>query len=47
MVDESKLALETLMKEHPKSDAAKTAKTKLAELTEKEKPAAKGKDKKK
>jgi tol-pal system protein YbgF len=35
MVAESKLALETLMKEHPKSDAAKTAKVKLAELDEK------------
>lgn len=42
MVAESKLALETLMKEHPKSDAAKTAKVKLAELEEKpEKPAPK------
>jgi TolA-binding protein len=37
MSAESKLALETLMKEHPKSDAAKTAKVKLAEL---EKPVA-------
>jgi tol-pal system protein YbgF len=46
MIDESKLALETLIKESPKSDAAKTAKTKLNEL-EKEKPASKGKDKKK
>jgi tol-pal system protein YbgF len=40
MVAESKLALETLVKEHPKSDAAKTAKAKLAELDEK--PAKKG-----
>jgi tol-pal system protein YbgF len=38
MVAESKLALETLMKEHPKSDAAKTAKVKLAELDEKPAP---------
>jgi tol-pal system protein YbgF len=35
MVAESKLALETLVKEHPKSDAAKTAKVKLAELDDK------------
>jgi tol-pal system protein YbgF len=35
MVAESKLALETLMKEHPKTDQAKTAKVKLAELDEK------------
>jgi TolA-binding protein len=46
MVDEAKLALETLMKEHPKSDAAKAAKAKLLELEVKEKPAAKDKDKK-
>lgn len=32
MNDESRLALEELVKSHPKSDAAKTAKTKLAEL---------------
>ncbi|MBL8957598.1 MAG: tetratricopeptide repeat protein [Myxococcaceae bacterium] len=37
MVAESKLALETLVKEHPKSDAAKTAKVKLAELDDKPK----------
>jgi tol-pal system protein YbgF len=47
MTAESKLALETLMKEHPKSDAAKTAKVKLAELDEKpEKPAPKKGNKK-
>ncbi len=38
MVAESKLALETLVKEHPKSDAAKTAKVKLAELDDKPAP---------
>ena len=38
MVAESKLALETLMKEHPKSDAAKTAKVKLSEMDEKPAP---------
>lgn len=32
MNDEARLALEELLKSHPKSDAAKTAKTKLAEL---------------
>lgn len=32
MNDESRLALEELVKNHPKSDAAKTAKTRLAEL---------------
>jgi tol-pal system protein YbgF len=32
MADESRLALEELVKSFPKSDAAKTAKTKLAEL---------------
>ena len=32
MNDEARLALEELVKSHPKSDAAKTAKTKLAEL---------------
>lgn len=32
---EAKVALEELMKQHPKSDAAKTAKTKLAELNKK------------
>lgn len=32
MADESRLALEELVKSHPKSDAAKTAKTRLAEL---------------
>lgn len=32
MNDESRLALEELVKSHPKSDAAKTAKTRLAEL---------------
>ena len=37
MVAESKLALETLRKEHPKSEAAKTAKVKLGELDEKPK----------
>jgi TolA-binding protein len=37
MVAESKLALETLIKEFPKSDAAKTAKIKLNELDEKPK----------
>ena len=41
MVAESKLALETLVKEHPKSDAAKTAKVKLAELKAGDKPAPK------
>jgi tol-pal system protein YbgF len=44
MVAESKLALETLMKEYPKSEAAKTAKTKLNELDDK---GTKSKDKKK
>ena len=33
MNDESKIALEEVMKQYPKSDAAKTAKTKLIELT--------------
>jgi TolA-binding protein len=32
MSDEARLALEELIKSHPKSDAAKTGKTKLAEL---------------
>lgn len=32
MNDEARLALEELVKSHPKSDAAKTAKTRLAEL---------------
>lgn len=32
MKEESRLALEELVKSHPKSDAAKTAKTRLAEL---------------
>jgi tol-pal system protein YbgF len=32
MTDEARLALEELVKSHPKSDAAKTAKTRLAEL---------------
>jgi hypothetical protein len=41
MPPESKLALETLMKEHPKSEAARTAKVKLGELDEK--PSKKGK----
>jgi tol-pal system protein YbgF len=41
MVAESKLALEELVKQHPKSDAAKTAKTKLAELKAGDKPAPK------
>ncbi|MEW6431701.1 MAG: tetratricopeptide repeat protein [Myxococcota bacterium] len=35
MTAEAKVALEELMKQHPKSDAAKTAKTKLAELNKK------------
>jgi tol-pal system protein YbgF len=35
MVAEAKVALEELMKQHPKSDAAKTAKSKLAELSKK------------
>ncbi len=35
MNDESRLALEELVKSHPKSDAAKTAKTRLAELRKK------------
>jgi TolA-binding protein len=32
MMSEAKLALDELLKQHPKSDAAKTAKTRLAEL---------------
>ncbi|MGE6757268.1 tetratricopeptide repeat protein [Corallococcus interemptor] len=39
MKEESKLALEELVKSYPKSDAAKTAKTKLAELDKKAAPA--------
>jgi TolA-binding protein len=40
MKEESRLALEELVKSHPKSEAAKTAKTKLAELDKaKKKPA--------
>ena len=40
MADESRLALEELLKQYPKSDSAKTAKTRLAELDkEKKKPA--------
>lgn len=35
MTDEARLALEELVKSHPKSDAAKTAKTRLAELRKK------------
>ena len=35
MVAESKIALEELLKQHPKSDAAKSAKVKLQELDEK------------
>ncbi|MGV3625386.1 MAG: tetratricopeptide repeat protein [Archangium sp.] len=35
MTDESRLALEELVKSYPRSDAAKTAKTKLAELRKK------------
>jgi len=37
---ESKLALDELVKQHPKSDAAKTAKTRLAELAKETKDAA-------
>ena len=33
LLSEAKLALDELMKQHPKSDAAKTAKTRLAELS--------------
>ncbi|MDY7230551.1 tetratricopeptide repeat protein [Hyalangium rubrum] len=41
MKEESRLALEELVKSHPKSEAAKTAKTRLAELDKaKKKPAA-------
>jgi TolA-binding protein len=39
MKEESRLALEELVKSHPKSDAAKTAKTRLAELDKAKKPA--------
>ncbi len=39
MVAEAKLALEELVKSHPKSDAAKAAKTKLAELKGEKAPA--------
>lgn len=35
MIAEAKMALEELLKQHPKSDAAKVAKTKLAELAKK------------
>lgn len=39
MKEESRLALEELVKSHPKSAAAKTAKTRLAELDKAKKPA--------
>ena len=39
MIEESRLALEELVKDYPKSDAAKTAKVKLAELDKAKKPA--------
>ena len=41
MTEESRLALEELVKSYPKSDAAKTAKTQLAELDKAKKPAPK------
>ena len=41
LTTEAKLALDELVKQHPKSDAAKTAKTKLAELSKEAKDAAK------
>lgn len=41
MKEESRLALEELIKGYPKSDAAKTAKTRLAELDKKAAPAPK------
>ncbi|HZI16545.1 MAG TPA: tetratricopeptide repeat protein [Myxococcus sp.] len=43
MKDESRLALEELIKSYPKSAAAKTAKERLAELDKKATPAKKGK----
>lgn len=43
MVAESKLALEELLKQHPRTDEAKTAKQRLAELAKESRPAKKGK----
>lgn len=45
MAEESRLALEELVKNHPKSEAAKTAKARLAELDKAKKASAKKKGK--